>query len=121
MPQYAEDLPNKCPPDDAEDKSWDALYRAVPDKHVSAEHFASKAANGEKPSPLDDPCRFSSCSMYTAPRPAEKMLQYPRYQNGSVVKLKISVGSGMSKKKKQHVDFWAFRNFDFLTAVEDKD
>lgn len=119
MCEYAEELPSQCPPDDAVDRAWDALYRAVPCKPAEVKHFASKAANGDKPSVLDDPCRFASCSMYTALRPAEKMLQYPNYKDGAVVKLKISAGSGKSKRKKQHVDFWAYMGFDFIGAVED--
>ena len=121
MPSYKEPLPEQCPPTSAEDREWTEIYRALVAKEPDPQHFLYKAAMGESAPFGTDPCRFASCSMMTTHRQAKKMLQYPKFANGAVAKLNIPQGSGQSLKKKQHVDFWAYSDFDFLTHVTEVD
>ena len=117
MIDFAEELPAQCPPQDANDVKFERIFRTIPDEEIEQKHFLSKMANGDKLQYGTDPCRFASCSMYTAKRAARKMLQFPKFTGGTVAELTIPEGSGESKKKKQHVDFWAYQDFNFLEAV----
>ena len=70
------------------------------------------------PCPPDvDPCRAASCSLMASRVAAEKLLKLPRYRKGSVACLHIPKGSGKARKKKQHIDFWAFSGFDFVSSI----
>jgi hypothetical protein len=114
---YLEKLPEECPPNNAEDKEYSELWRALPSIKVSSQHFFSKAKMGER-LPLDmDPCRFASCSLITTRNQASKMLRFPKLRGGTLAKLQIPARSGKSMKKKQHVDFWAYSGFNFLEAI----
>lgn len=117
--EFAEDLPKSCPPEDANDREFDSIFRALPNEAINEKHFLSKLACGEKVPYGTDACRFASCSMFTTKRAAQKMLQYPKYTGGTLAELEIPKGSGESKKKKQHVDFWAYKGFSFLSAVKE--
>jgi hypothetical protein len=114
---YLEPLPEQCPPDDAEDKNYDEVWRTLPSIPPTDQHFYSKAKAGDALPPDLDPCRFASCSLYTSRVPASKMLKFPKFQGGTVAKIRIPMKAGLSKKKKQHVDFWAFRHFKFLDSI----
>ena len=114
---YLEPLPEECPPNDAVEKEYPEVWRALPSDHVLDEHFFSKTKAGNKLPEGMDPCRFASCSLYTAHSPAAKMLKFPKFQGGAVAKLTIPGAAGRAKKKKQHVDFWAYSEFKFLDFV----
>lgn len=117
MTEFKEKLPKQCPPIDAEDRSYDEIWRALPETTPKPEHFLSKAATETCTLPDIDPCRFASCSMFTTKNSASKILGFPKYRNGALAKLNLPVGAGLSKKKKQHVDFWAYAGFDFVGAI----
>ena len=116
--KFAEELPSECPPTDAQDQSLPDVWRTLPSQQASSGDFDSHAKLGIYCPPGVDPCRAASCSLMTNQAAAEKLLQLPRYKNGSVAQLEIPKGSGLSKTKKQHIDFWAYSGFNFLDAIK---
>lgn len=115
---YLEPLPPQCPPNDALDVAWDAVYRLIDSSQPGADAFKSYAALGD-PMPLNftDHCRWASCSLVLDPG---KQKKYAKFKNTHhwAARLKIPQGSGKSKSKNNHIDFWCYADFDMHAAVE---
>ncbi len=114
---FRESLPDNCPPTDAVNVAYDAIYRFLPSNPPEDSHFDSYAAK-EKPRPeVVDLCRWSSCSFFLAKKTAIKLLPKLRGRFKFLACLKVPEGSGLSKEKKGHIDFWFFNTFDPLSAI----
>jgi len=117
---FREELPDQCPPHEAVDVAYERLYRAVPADPPLNEHFDSHARLGKpKPDTVDD-CRWASCSLFTHRRKATNVAKLPKLRPVCqfVAELRVDVGAGLSQLRKQHVDFWFYKEFDPCTAVE---
>lgn len=113
---FAEKLPDSCPPSDATDVELSGVYRLTPTDSPTEQHFASHAALGKvPPRSLSDLCRWASCSLTTDPRTLKKL---SKLRHRFAVRLNIPSGSGLSKKYAVHVDFWRSINFDPTTAID---
>lgn len=114
---FAEDLPDQCPPSDAKDVALFDVYRLSHSNSVTANDFASHAALGRvPPKSLKDMCIWASCSLTTEPVILKKL---KKLKHRYALKLTIPDGSGLSKKKQIHVDFWRYSTFDPLTAIDE--
>lgn len=114
---FAEELPDSCPPADAEDRELENVYRLASNSTPSVNDFASHAALGKTPpKSLGDPCRWASCSLTTDPAKLKKL---SKLKHRFAVRLKIPSGSGLSKSRQIHIDFWRASGFDPLAAIED--
>jgi hypothetical protein len=112
---FAEELPDACPPSDAKDVPLTDVYRLSHTDNFTEGEFASHAALGRTPpKSLNDMCRWSSCSLTTHPVVLKKLR---KLKHRFALKLSIPAGAGVSKRKEIHVDFWRYEHFDPSTAV----
>ena len=111
---FAEQLPEQCPPADASDVELEEVYRLVRSKNVDIEVFKSHAALGKVPPKGMDLCRWSSCSLLLD----GKRSKLPALKDCDwAARLVVPKGAGMSKQKKNHVDFWCGKHFSLEGAV----
>jgi hypothetical protein len=114
-PKYLEDLPQEvgapCPPDGAEKKSYDALWRYVDADPPTLSGFASHAALGKTRNPVVSACRWSSCSFFMVQNSTYRALPKPRKKYKYIARVSITAECGMSKPGDIHLDFWPFANF----------
>jgi hypothetical protein len=113
---FQEVLPDCCPPNDSVDEALSMVYRAYWSDSLTATNFVSHGTIG-KPMPKGcDPCRWYSCSLLLDPIATAKL---PKFKQAKFAKLDIPKGYGMSKKVKNHVDFWVLQGCDLSkTLVE---
>lgn len=119
---YLEDLPLKCPPDDATKGELTPLYRLLPADQPKIEHFYSHHKRGGRlPSGLDL-CRFASCSLFTCETTARAVVaSSPKLRSKvthvAAVKVDAADGVYLHNEKTKHVDLWPFSTFDVAKAV----
>lgn len=112
---FAEALPDSCPPGDAKDVELNDVFRLAPVSIPSEEHFKSHAALGKTPPRFNvDECRWASCSLTTDPIILKKL---SKLRHRFALKMNIPVGAGVSKKDGIHIDFWRSSAFDPISAV----
>lgn len=112
---FAESLPDACPPSDAQDVELNDVFRLAPEETPCLDHFRSHAALGKNPPKyLNDHCRWASCSLTTDPQTLRKL---SKLKHRYAVKMSIPEGAGLSKRDKIHIDFWRSSAFDPLAAI----
>lgn len=115
---FKEDLPANCPVGDSQDVALEDVWRFLYGGQATAECFHSHAAQGKEVPAGRDPCSWSSCSLFVGDDHTSAMLKLPRFKRFMArAQLSIPQGSGMSLLREQHVDFWAFSHFNFLSSV----
>jgi hypothetical protein len=117
---YWENLPQQCPPAEAQDVAIEVAYRVVYADPPQKDDFASHAKLGKKAPESVDPCAWASCSMCTRIDRMRNFAGLPKVRGKGptfVAKLSIPAGSGMSLKKGYHIDFWMFDTFDPVAAT----
>ena len=115
MLDFVEQLPEQCPPSDASDAEWHSIYRLVANESPDHTAFKSYAALGKVAPEGFDLCRWASCSLLLNVAAKNKLPQLKGHH--WVAKVTIPSGAGMSKRKKNHVDFWCRKDFDLESAV----
>lgn len=112
LAKYAEDLPEKCPPGDAEDVSIPTAYRLLKADLAGPGQFASHAALKLENRTKVDACRFASCSLMADYEKFLEHLPNMRKYHSHVAKLSIPEGIGAMKPKPSkgtvHFDFWCY-------------
>lgn len=120
---FGEKLPQGCPPLGAVDQYIPVAYRVVQKFNPGKRDFYSHAMLGMRLPPMQDACKWSSCSLFvcrdTVFALAQRMPKL-RFPKAHVSTLSIPKGAGLSiVKKKKHVDFWMFNSFDPVAAVSE--
>ncbi len=115
--EFRESLPANCPPPDAVDVAYDGIYRFVSSNPPDDSEFASHAAQGRSPPESVDPCRWASCSFFSKKESGIKRLPKVRVRFRFVARLNFPEGSGLSKEKAGHIEFWFFKAFDPCSAI----
>lgn len=118
---YMEDLPDQCPPAEAEDQPFGPAYRILPADQVELKHFYSHHKLGKpKPAGVDD-CRYMSCSLFGSEEKARAIASLPKFRVTSThlaeINVPSGVGSSLINEKTKHIDFWPFDPFDVTVAV----
>lgn len=119
---YLEQLPDQCPPAQAQDQALGPAYRILPSDVPSPEHFYSHSRLGKTTPPGVDSCRFASCSLFTCAdtaRALAKKLPKMRATSTHLAEITIVAGAGSTyvNETTKHVDFWMYDNFDVVAAV----
>lgn len=118
-PTYAEELPNKCPPEDASTAAIKRVFRLCKNEQVSEADFRSLAQIGRKKPDQHkaSDCEWASCSMFATAEAALAIKGLKR-RHPWITQLSIPENAGKHKLRGEHVDFWRFADFDVLDAVE---
>lgn len=115
---YKENLPANCPTADSHDAELEDVWRFLRGPDASAACFESHATQGKQVREGFDPCKWSSCSLFVGDSHTAAMLKLPRFKSFKArAELSIPQGSGVSLQKDEHIDFWAYDHFDFLSAI----
>ncbi|GLQ67344.1 hypothetical protein [Gluconobacter kondonii] len=119
LPEFAENLPPSCPPEEAVTPAQREVWRFVPHEkleELEEKDFFSYAALGKQPYSQYNvcPCRWSSCSVFSVPTPLEGL---PKLRHKYVATLSINKFSGKILQKESHIDFWRYKNFSPLENV----
>lgn len=119
MPDFKENLPSQCPPADAKSTEFPEVWRAVRNGVPSEGDFLSHAALGKENTKGTDACRFASCSFFSKREALLDIFKFPtvRSECSHMVSLRIPENCGRHKKKRKHVDFWAYQGFSFCGCV----
>lgn len=116
--KFRELLPDGCPPNHASEIACPRAFRLISAAKPELKHFLSSAA--EKACPLAvDPCRWSSCSLYTNLDTLRKKREtFPRLRKMSFfAEINIAANSGKIISENSHIDFWMFASFDPIKAI----
>ena len=116
--QFAEPLPDQCPPPDAADSGFPPLYRIVTTQNPTEEDFCSSAARGIPAPEGVDGCRWASCSLVLD---AKKQKKLPKFKDTHhyAAKLNLPAGAGKARKTgRNHFDFWRANTCNILAAIE---
>ena len=117
--KFKEKLPLACPPAESVDVELSDVWRLLNKLEVDEKEFLSHTALEKENKRNICACRWSSCSLFEGEQNVNEMVKLPLYKRFAArAQLKIPQGSGLSLKKKNHIDFWAFDAFDFVLAVE---
>ena len=120
--EFAETLPEQCPPNEATPLSDAVLIRLAKKATPTLECFSSHAARGLPIRGDVDPCCHASCSFFEHDEKGEQlnaMRLLPRFKNFTHAFL-LSVGpeAGLALvSAKKHVDLWMFKSFNPVAAV----
>lgn len=116
---FWEELPQQCPPAAATEDEIDVAYRVVYSDPPQPEHFRSNRYLNRPLSPGGDECRHASCSLCATIEAARLFCEFPKVKARGplIAHMTIPQGSGKQLKKRNHIDFWIFDDFDACSAV----
>ena len=121
-PEFAENLPEQCPPSGAVAPKDAPLIRLAKTNTPTAACFDSHAKRGLPIRGDTSPCRHASCSMFEHDTKGEQlnaMRALPHFKNFSfafIVHVSPAAGLALYGERK-HVDLWMFKGFDPVDAV----
>jgi hypothetical protein len=118
---WFEDLPDKCPPDDAINPDGRTFYRLTNSDIPSDKDFLSLRE-------LCPSCKFrdvSECiarslSIWEDVEKCLNLLKLPRHKDKKVLTLKLEATDGLILQtfKKSHYSWWRTKSFDFSTFTK---
>lgn len=118
---FAEKLPDACPPPEASETKFNPAYRIVRANPPNQGCFASNTKLGQHQPAGVDPCRFASCSLFTDIQKAKNIARLPKFRNSEpkIAKLLLPATAGVSilNKETKHIDLWFYEGFDPLSAI----
>ncbi|WP_417826463.1 hypothetical protein [Thalassospira povalilytica] len=124
-PEFIEDLPDNCPPDDAQNPEEQYVLRLVSGTDITSEDFFSHAKLGKERPENCCSCKWSSCSVFALPKGNHRTIAHmklPKLRDRKfAAKLKVFPQSGLvkeSKSKNGHLDFWMFSTFNPIDHIE---
>ncbi len=112
---WLEELPDKCPPDDAEKRDLIA-FRMVKTIPPLIDDFYSYSYNKIIPKKVFniDECTLRACSVFCDLEECREKLKYKNHKDKKIVKVSITKKDGVIKKtlsSKSHHSWWISSNF----------
>lgn len=118
MPEWFENLPDQCPPNNAKLPMEEPYYRLISNENEAMIDMVSQRFEFPlKVFPLDE-CTCMSVSIFNDKNSCEAMLKFPRHQNKIVYQLNLKETDGllMQSFKPNHYSWW--RSTTFVLANE---
>ena len=118
---WAETLPNRCPPEDAISPSGEYFYRISKGNPVEdSDFFSQKKLAPDKKFTGEgiDECIIRAVSVYSNIEDAKRTLKLPKFKGGCIAKIVLNGDDGLIKKtfKKSHYSWWRTQSFDFTIS-----
>lgn len=116
---YREQLPDGCPPDNAEEISEPReVFRLVRTRPPTDDDFRSQRA--EKPThrfPGVTECEARGLSVHTERRDSEQASKLPNLRGRFVCRLRLEAGAGciLQTRRPSHHTWWPLADFDILS------
>lgn len=123
MNNWTEELPNKCPPDNAFDPNRMTFFRLAKTNPVTEDDFLSKRATSPTiVFPNVNECIARSLSVWNNFEKCINILKLPIHKNKRqiVMQLNLQTGDGLVLKtfKPNHYSWWRTTNYDItLTPI----
>lgn len=113
--EWAEPLPDECPPDDAVPPEGEVYYRMVESFPPTETDFVShRELYPNKHFSLGE-CQVRSCSVFTDHSRCADLTKLPRHKDKMVVEFQLDRSSGVVLRtgtRQGHYSWWRSRNFD---------
>jgi len=119
-PEYREELPNGCPPDEAQEILTEVhVYRLVWHEPPTEDDFRSQRAISPQQRFSAGECLARGLSVCGDIARAEKTRLLPKYQETRICKVSMCAGAGkLLHGGHGHRTWWPYRNFDILAHCE---
>lgn len=119
--EWAEELPEDCPPSDAHIPEDKEFYRFADNYPVKESDFLSYyAIHGNKPSDVTI-CRSRSLSIRDSFEDCLKARLLPNLKKMKIIKILLTQESGLilqTGENPHHFSWWRCRDFDYITNSE---
>jgi hypothetical protein len=118
--EWDEELPPGCPPDDAWEPNGSIFFRMVESVPPNDRDFWSHRRLWPNKQFSVSECRARSVSLFERIDDCAKLLKLPLHRDKSVVKLRLSSGSGLVKQTGgySHHSWWRARGFQVVDHCE---
>jgi hypothetical protein len=119
---WAEDLPDKCPPADADVPDGLVFYRMVSSSTPIDRDFWSIRKLNPHQGYQNSECRAMSTSMFDELSQCQARLKLPTHRDKSVVQIALNRGSGVVKQtgsNRSHHSWWRSAAYDSFISVND--
>ena len=118
--KWFEELPEQCPPEDANECNGTYYRIANGNPATSADFFSQKRLQPDKiftGEGIDD-CIVKSISLFSDRKEIEKRLKLPKFRKGVIAEVKLEPKDGMIKKTfgAAHYSWWRTNEFDVSQA-----
>lgn len=117
---WFEDLPEQCPPDDAE--VCNGIYYRIANGNpaTSADFFSQRKMQPDKifkGEGIDD-CIVKSVSLFSDKNEAMKRMKLPKFKRAVIAEVKLGTNDGMIKKTFEyaHFSWWRSKKFNVSQA-----
>lgn len=119
--QYKEELPDGCPPQDAEEIKSIVFYRLVKSHPPTEKDFLSLKALNPSINQKSHECEACAVSVSVELIGALDLLKLPTQKGKQIAKLSLGNNSGKHKRtfnRAHHHSWWIYRSFDPLACCE---
>ena len=108
--EWAEDLPEECPPEHATNPNGETYYRMVETVPPTITDFRSSRVMYPDKSFKVDECRARSCSLFSDLDACMQKLKLPTQKGKKIVMITLDPTSGVLAKTggKNHFSWWIF-------------
>lgn len=122
--QWAEDLPEDCPPQDAVAPDGEVFYRAVQTIPPTERDFFSTKKLGVLRSGYVDECNESALSIFSTLDGFQKLKKHSRFRNYLIVSLPLGKECGLikatpSNSHQSHHSWWLKAGFDPISLCSE--
>lgn len=119
--EWFEDLPDKCPPEDAYESSGQAFYRiAEGDPVKDSDFFSQKKMDPGRifSGKGIDECIIRAVSMFDNVEDARSKLKLPKFKNCCIAEVVLNKKDGLVKQtfKQSHYSWWRTKMFDITVS-----
>jgi hypothetical protein len=115
--EWAEPLPEFCPPNDSRHPSNEYFYRLIESDEPTLNDFHSHRHLWPDRKFQTDECRARSVSIFNALEECKKVCRLPIHRNKKVVELNLTEDSGLIKQTGRnisHYSWWRYKEFNPL-------
>lgn len=119
--QYKEELPDGCPPPDAEEIQNMVFYRLVNSHPPTGEDFTCLKAQNPTKDQKSHECEARALSVFVELSGAVELLKLPTQRGKQIAKLKLGNNAGKHKRtftRQHHHSWWIYHSFDPLACCE---
>lgn len=118
--KWFEELPEQCPPEDANEYNGTYYRIANGNPATSADFFSQKRLRPDKVftgKGIDD-CIVKSISLFSDRKEIEKRMKLPKFRKGVIAEVRLEPKDGMIKKTfgAAHYSWWRTNEFDVSQA-----
>lgn len=116
--RYREELPDSCPPDEAQTIETDRdVFRLVRGVQPTFNDFQSQRAERPNGTFNTSECQARGLSVFSDRRDCEKALKLPALRGRFTCQVRLVPGSGkiLQTGRRSHHTWWPFAEFDILS------